>query len=72
MAQTPQAFKSSLILAAYQQSYKDGTTDTDDASKLERIGVKVAVVKGTSPNIKITSPADIKIAEALANTNIYE
>ncbi|MBW1649884.1 MAG: 2-C-methyl-D-erythritol 4-phosphate cytidylyltransferase [Deltaproteobacteria bacterium] len=72
MAQTPQAFKYSLILSAYEKFYKDGALDTDDASKLERIGAKVAVVEGSRLNIKITCLADIKLAEFLADTDFYE
>jgi 2-C-methyl-D-erythritol 4-phosphate cytidylyltransferase len=72
MAQTPQAFKYSLILSAYEKIYKNKTIDTDDASKLERNGVKVAVVKGDGLNIKITRPEDIKLANFLAEADFYE
>ncbi len=72
MAQTPQAFKYSLILSAYEKSYKDKAVHTDDASKLEKNGVKVAVVKSSGLNIKITCSEDIRLANFLADTNLYE
>jgi 2-C-methyl-D-erythritol 4-phosphate cytidylyltransferase len=61
--QTPQCFSSSLLLEAFKQDYHSNFTD--DATVLEAMGIKVYLTKGNSENIKITTPADFKIAEAL-------
>jgi 2-C-methyl-D-erythritol 4-phosphate cytidylyltransferase len=60
--QTPQAFSAKLISRAYRGA---GKTVTDDASLVERMGHRVAVVPGAYSNIKITTPDDLVIAEAL-------
>lgn len=66
--QTPQVFKKGLILKAYK---KFGRTDvTDDAMLLEKLKVKVSVVLGSYSNIKITTPEDLVIAEALLNRRL--
>lgn len=62
--QTPQVFKKSLILEAYRR-FGD-TRATDDSSMVEKLGVKVAVAMGSYANIKITTPEDLVIAEAIA------
>ena len=62
-AQTPQVFKAELIRRAYRE-----LTDldvTDDAQAVERLGEKVAAVAGSKFNFKITTPEDLKLAEAL-------
>lgn len=65
MAQTPQGFKRELILKAFNQ-FKDADREfTDDAQMLEMAGEPVYIVPGTDENIKITTPEDIRIAEAL-------
>ncbi len=67
-AQTPQVFKKSLILKAYE---KFGNIDvTDDASLVERLGIKVKLVMGSCFNIKITTPEDFILAEAIAKNGI--
>ena len=63
LVQTPQVFDIQLLKEANKQEYKD--TFTDDASVVEGIGQKVAMVEGNRENIKITTPFDITIAEAL-------
>ena len=62
-AQTPQAFRKSIIVEAYQ--LKKERKATDDASLAERLGYKVKVVMGSSGNIKITTPEDLEQAKAL-------
>lgn len=62
-AQTPQAFRFSLILKAHQQGITDHFQATDDASLAEHLGVPVALVRGSYRNIKLTSPEDMMIAE---------
>ncbi|KPK97089.1 MAG: hypothetical protein AMJ95_10975 [Omnitrophica WOR_2 bacterium SM23_72] len=62
--QTPQVFKRNLIFKAYR---KFGRLDvTDDAILVEKLGVPVSVVPGSYRNIKITTPEDLVIAEAIA------
>ena len=63
--QTPQAFRFELLWRAYQQAEQDGFSGTDDASLVERLGTQVVMVEGDYRNIKITTPEDLLIAEAL-------
>ncbi|MCF6366849.1 MAG: 2-C-methyl-D-erythritol 4-phosphate cytidylyltransferase [Bacteroidales bacterium] len=66
--QTPQIFKVGILKKAYKQNYQD--IFTDDASVVEAYGEEIFLTKGNRENIKITTPADLKIAEALLNTVI--
>jgi len=61
--QTPQVFKATLLRVAYRQEYEP--TFTDDACVVERTGHPITLVDGNSENIKITTPLDLTIAEAL-------
>jgi len=61
--QTPQTFKITMLKKAYEQNYDD--CFTDDASVVEKLGENINLTEGNRENIKITTPADIKIAEAL-------
>ena len=63
--QTPQGFSYLLLKKALRKARKDGYYGTDEAGLVERTGHTVAVVEGDPRNIKITTPADLKIAEAL-------
>jgi 2-C-methyl-D-erythritol 4-phosphate cytidylyltransferase len=63
--QTPQGFSYSLLRNALRKAREQGYYGTDEAGLVERIGHRVAVVQGDPRNIKITSPADLRIAEAL-------
>ena len=63
--QTPQCFHSSLLNKAFLQAYNP--LFTDDASVLELIGEKINLIEGNRENIKITTPQDLIIAEALAS-----
>lgn len=63
--QTPQIFFFDKILAAYENSKKDNFYATDDSALLEKYGGRIRVITGSYRNIKITTPEDIKIAEAL-------
>ena len=60
--QTPQAFKLSDILAAYEHADRTGFVGTDDASVAENFGIEVAIVKGDAANKKITTKEDIHMA----------
>ncbi len=62
--QTPQGFDYSVLKAAFDQAAKEDFYGTDEAVLVERTGKKVYVVQGDPRNIKITTPEDIKIAEA--------
>ena len=64
--QTPQVFDASLIRAALQQALDDGVKLTDDCAAVERLGMKVALTAGDERNIKLTTPVDLLIGEALA------
>lgn len=61
--QTPQTFYSDIIKAAFEQDYEESFTD--EASVVERLGVKIHLVEGETTNIKITRPLDIMIAEKI-------
>lgn len=60
--QTPQTFQVNVIKEAYLRATEDGFTGTDDASLVERIGVKVHILPGSYTNIKITTPEDLLLA----------
>ena len=61
IVQTPQCFKSEIILKAYQQNFNNKFTD--DASVVEDLGLEIQLVKGNKENIKITTPEDLKKAK---------
>ena len=63
MAQTPQGFRLGVLKKAFDEAAADGFLGTDEASLVERSGGEVAVVMGSPHNIKITTPADMKLAE---------
>ncbi|MDI6641668.1 MAG: 2-C-methyl-D-erythritol 4-phosphate cytidylyltransferase [Elusimicrobiota bacterium] len=63
LAQTPQVFKKEIILKAYKTVNK--FSPSDDAQLVEQLGYKVQIVPVTSPNIKITTKADLAIAGQL-------
>ena len=63
MAQTPQGFRYGVIKKAFDEAAADGFLGTDEAALVERSGHPVAVVMGSPRNIKITTPADMELAE---------
>jgi len=63
--QTPQVFQRGVILDAHQRAEAEGHLGTDDASLVRRAGGSVKLIEGDSSNIKITRPADLRMAEAL-------
>jgi 2-C-methyl-D-erythritol 4-phosphate cytidylyltransferase len=63
LAQTPQGFRYSIIKRAFDEAAADGFMGTDEASLAEHSGQPVAVVMGSPKNIKITTPADMDLAE---------
>ncbi|MBU0480578.1 MAG: 2-C-methyl-D-erythritol 4-phosphate cytidylyltransferase [Proteobacteria bacterium] len=64
-AQTPQVAEVGLLRRAYSVAEGEAFTGTDEAALLERIGIEVAVVPGSSANLKITCPEDLLLAEGL-------
>jgi 2-C-methyl-D-erythritol 4-phosphate cytidylyltransferase len=63
LAQTPQGFRYEVLKKAFDEATADGFVGTDEASLVERSGHEVAVVMGSPRNIKITTPADLELAE---------
>jgi 2-C-methyl-D-erythritol 4-phosphate cytidylyltransferase len=63
MAQTPQGFRYQILKKAFDEADADGFVGTDEASLVERAGGSVAVVMGSPRNLKITTPADMELAE---------
>lgn len=64
-AQTPQTFRFDVIESAMNQAITEGFYGTDEASLVERYGHDVYVLAGDEKNIKITTPDDLLIAEAI-------
>ena len=67
MAQTPQGFRYDILKKAFDDAAADGFVGTDEASLIERSGHPVAVVMGSSQNLKITTPGDLELAEQVAH-----
>jgi len=63
MGQTPQGFRYDILRKAFDEASADGFIGTDEASLVERSGQEVAVVMGSARNLKITTPADLELAE---------
>ena len=63
--QTPQVFQADLLKAALQSALDAGAAVTDDCSAVERLGKSVTLTEGDERNLKITTPVDLVIAEAL-------
>ena len=64
-AQTPQGFPVQQLRQAHAQARAEGWSVTDDASLFERLGWAVRVIASSPANIKITTPFDLTIAEAV-------
>ena len=63
--QTPQIFLSEIIKGALSDAVQKGMTFTDDASAVERMGVRIQAVEGDEENIKLTTPQDMLIAQGI-------
>ena len=61
LIQTPQTFYSDIIKSAFEQDFHESFTD--EASVVEKLGVKINLIEGEITNIKITRPLDLLIAE---------
>jgi 2-C-methyl-D-erythritol 4-phosphate cytidylyltransferase len=62
LAQTPQAFRIEVLREAFERARRDEYYGTDESSLVERLGLPVAVVRGSERNIKITKPDDLILA----------
>ncbi len=65
LAQTPQVFRRELLERAHDEVAEDVT---DDAAMMEKLGITVAVYMGAYNNVKVTTPEDLALAEALLTT----
>ena len=63
--QTPQIFRRDLLVEAHQHAQRKQIQLTDDAALVEQLGLKVKCVMGSYDNLKITTPEDLTVAEAL-------
>jgi len=63
--QTPQIFERELL----ERAYSADVLATDDAALVERLGVAVKVFPGDYRNVKVTTPEDLVVAEALLRTD---
>jgi len=69
-AQTPQAFRYEVILEAHQASGDHADGITDDAQLVERMGRPVKIIPGSYLNLKITTPEDLALAEAILSAGL--
>ena len=63
--QTPRVFEASLIKAALQKALDDGAELTDDCAAVERLGMRVVLTRGDERNLKLTTPEDLAVAQAM-------
>ncbi len=63
--QTPQSFDYRLIMKAHEEAIRNNYIGTDDMVLVEKMGIPVKIVEGSYNNIKITTPEDIIIGEAI-------
>jgi 2-C-methyl-D-erythritol 4-phosphate cytidylyltransferase len=71
-ALTPQCFHYKLLRRAYEKTDVTDPELTDESSLVERLGVKIAIVEGSSRNIKITREEDLVVAEAILKQMKFE
>lgn len=64
LMETPQVFATALLREAYTKISAAQLTVTDEVSALEALGVQVKFIESRHPNLKITTPADLALAEA--------
>lgn len=63
--QTPQAFQAQILWRAFVEAYGRNFYGTDEASLVEELQQTVVVVQGSPLNLKITTPEDLQMAEAI-------
>src|SRR6185295_1752273 len=71
-ALTPQCFHYKLLVRAYERVDVSDPKLTDESSLVERLGTRIAIVEGSSRNIKITRKEDLLIGEAIFNQMNFE
>ena len=71
IAQTPQTFRLEKIKKYYQKAMEENIQFTDDAALLEYYGEKVAIVRGSEENIKITTKVDLLLAEVIMRNHLF-
>jgi 2-C-methyl-D-erythritol 4-phosphate cytidylyltransferase len=64
-AQTPQVFRVALLRQAHEAALRDGFRGTDDSALVERLGHPVQLVAGSPENLKITTTADLVLADQI-------
>ncbi|HWS78693.1 MAG TPA: 2-C-methyl-D-erythritol 4-phosphate cytidylyltransferase [Thermomonas sp.] len=64
-ALTPQAFRRDLLQRALEAAQAAGVVVTDEAMAVERLGLHPRLVEGREDNIKVTTPADLALADFL-------
>ena len=64
-AQTPQGFPVNVLRQAHDRAIAEGWSVTDDAALFERLGLPVRVLEAPASNIKLTTPFDLIVAEAV-------
>ena len=64
-ALTPQAFRRDLLRRALESAKTEGIVVTDEAMAVERLGLRPMLVEGREDNLKVTTPADLALAEFL-------
>jgi len=69
--QTPQTFQAKVIKEAYYKATEESFIGTDDASLVERLGLKVHILPGSYTNIKITTPEDWMLANLFLKNKIF-
>ena len=72
LAQTPQAFQYEIIREAHEVARRNGYSGTDDALFVERLGHEVKIISGSPFNLKITTPEDLQLAEAILQANLFD
>ncbi|MGI5971502.1 MAG: IspD/TarI family cytidylyltransferase [Oscillospiraceae bacterium] len=63
--QTPQVFQAELIRVATYRAVENGEDMPDDSSAVQALGMRVSVAPGSAENFKITTPIDLRLAEAV-------
>jgi len=69
LAQTPQVFRRTVLIEAFQHAKRNNFLGTDEASLIEAAGGRAVWVEGEEKNLKITTPLDLKIAEIILEGN---
>ena len=68
LAQTPQVFRYGIIRRAHERARETGDRGTDDALLVERMGHDIKIIPGSRFNMKITTPEDLRMAEAMVKS----